>query len=128
VVLEPEKWIGSWFTLAGHIDDVGKQLTAGRWVVLLVHRDCDHCIAAVPRYVSAVTATGDRWHLALIEMPPYADAPAAPPWQLAPGQIAGRLDTSRDWFATTPVAVYLNDGKVVAAHEGEAAAAPDRLN
>ena len=52
VVLEPERWIGQHFSLVDHID-IGPQLTAGPWIVLLVHHDCDHCIATVPRYVAA---------------------------------------------------------------------------
>jgi hypothetical protein len=52
VVLEPEKWAGQYFSLVDHID-VGSQLLTGQWIVLLVHHDCDHCAAAVPRYVAA---------------------------------------------------------------------------
>jgi hypothetical protein len=40
-------------------------------------------------------------------------------------QVMGRLDTSRDWFATTPVAILLDDGIVQAAIDGEAAVTPN---
>jgi hypothetical protein len=57
-------------------------------------------------------------NVAFIEMPPYASADdsritfddrAAP----------GRLDDSRDWFATTPVIVLLQNGIVRDAAEGQ---------
>jgi hypothetical protein len=38
--------------------------------------------------------------------------------------LSGKLDTSRDWFATTPVAVLLKDGVVQAALDGREAATP----
>lgn len=58
-------------------------------------------------------------------MPPYAGAGEgfAPSSALA---LTGRLDTTRDWFATTPVAVLFDHGIVQAAAEGDAAATPNR--
>jgi uncharacterized membrane protein YphA (DoxX/SURF4 family) len=126
VLLEPEKWTGQHFSLADHID-VGPQLMIGQWIVLLVHHDCDHCAAAVPRYVAAFGATAafpasnprppthesTTARLAVIEMPPFADPTDPPPWQLPPSVRAGRLDQSRDWFATTPLALRIKDGIVL---------------
>jgi hypothetical protein len=125
VVLEPEKWAGQRFNLAEHID-VGSQLSNGRWIVLLVHHDCDHCAAAVPKYVAeyggAVSSSNSDGRspprLAVIEMPPFGDANDPPPWQLPSTVLAGRLDESRDWFATTPVAIYVQAGLIVSAKEG----------
>lgn len=117
VVLEPKDWAGKEFTLLKHID-IGSQLQQGRWVVLLVHHDCDHCAAAVPRYIQA-TSTANR--LAVIEMPPYADLSAPPPWSpLPPTVLSGRLDETRDWFASTPVALKIEDGRVIKVKDGEA--------
>jgi uncharacterized membrane protein YphA (DoxX/SURF4 family) len=121
VVLEPEKWSGRVFAFAEHID-VGAQLLHGRWVVLLVHNDCDHCARAVPRYLAAMDGDA-RARLAVIQMPP-TDQP--PPWQLGPQVLSGRFDTSRDWFASTPVAVLIVDGRVIVARDGDSAARPDR--
>jgi hypothetical protein len=61
----------------------------------------------------------------VIELPPFAEAGEPPPWRLPAGVLSGRLDTSHDWFATTPVAVYVEDGKVISAREGEDALRPD---
>ena len=122
VVLDPSGWAGRPFALASHIDAGGK-LTAGRWIVLLVHHDCDHCIAAVPRYEAAMPQDG-RTKLAIIEMPPYA----GPGEGIAPSSavtLTSRLDTTRDWFATTPVAILLDHGIVQAAADGDKAATPD---
>jgi hypothetical protein len=62
--------------------------------------------------------------LAVIEMPSYAGLGEALPWPATPG-LAGRLDTTRDWFATTPVALLVQDGIVQAAADGEHAVTPD---
>jgi hypothetical protein len=122
VVLEPSGWIGKRFSLAGHID-VGSKLDSGRWIVMLVHHDCDECIAAVPRY-EAMAARHAGVKLAIIEMPPYATAGEQLPIT-ADVALSGRLDTTRDWFATTPVAVLLKDGVVREAVDGDKANSPD---
>jgi len=88
-----------------------------------VLHDFDHCLAAVPQYESAVPQDGQT-KLAIIEMPPYA----GPGEEFAPSlavSLMGKLDTTRDWFATTPVAILLDHGIVQAAAEGDAAGTPD---
>jgi hypothetical protein len=138
VVLEPEKWTGEKFSLADHID-AGSQLKTGQWIVLLVHHDCEHCATAVPRYIaafgtSAAFPTSDPQprapdsppaRLAVIELPPFGDPADPPPWQLPPYVLSGRLDGSRDWFATTPVAIVVKDGIMISAKEADAAENPD---
>jgi hypothetical protein len=88
--------------------------------------DCDHCIAAVPQYEAAVPQDGQT-RLAIIEMPPYAGPVEG--WEIVNSEWrrvkAGRLDTTRDWFATTPVAILLDHGIVQAAVEGDAAVTPN---
>jgi hypothetical protein len=129
MVLEPATWAGPPYRpwgLIRHID-IGPELSHGRWVVLLVHHDCDHCVAAV----AAAKAASDKKQaasnvrLAVVEMPPYASASDLWPLTSDLSIAAGKLDTQRDWFATTPVAVLLEDGRVKSAVEGEAAEKPD---
>ncbi len=122
VVIDPEKLLGKPFLLASHID-VGSYLNQGRWIVLLVHHDCDVCAVAVPKYQAALSAAG-AVKLAIIEIPPYAASNESPPWSKSTGPF-GKLDTTRDWFATTPVAISLKDGIVQAATDGDKAATPD---
>jgi len=130
VVLEPEKWAGQKFSLADHID-IGSQLATGRWIVLLVHHDCDHCAAAVPKYVAEYgggrgsEVGGREEHLAVVEIPPFGDGSDPLPWQLPSTVLSGRLDQTRDWFATTPVAIRVKDGVVISAKEGAASETPD---
>jgi hypothetical protein len=38
---------------------------------------------------------------------------------------SGRLDHSRDWFATTPAALLINGGIIISAKESVAAETPD---
>jgi hypothetical protein len=122
VVLEPSVWASGPFTLASHID-AGPRLRTGRWIVMLVRHDCDHCIAAVPKF-ETFAATHPDSKLAIIEMPPYAQPGEELP--ITPDvSLTGKLDTSRDWFATTPVAIYLRGGIVQSAVDGDKAATPD---
>lgn len=122
VVLEPSGWAGKTFPLASHIN-AGSKLHDGQWIVMLVHHDCDHCIVAVPKY-EAIAAEHFGAKLAIIEMPPYAQPGEVLPIT-ADVSLTGKLDTSRDWFAETPVAILLKDGIVQAAADGDRAAAPD---
>jgi hypothetical protein len=121
VVLEPAKWIGHRLPISGHID-VGDQLMHGRWIVLLVHHDCQHCLAAITQYEDESANNAgkkDVPRLAVIEMPPYGQEGQ----KLAgPSTLAGSLDTQREWFASTPVALLLEDGIVRDSLEASAVA------
>ncbi|MDP9174662.1 MAG: hypothetical protein M3O30_12465 [Planctomycetota bacterium] len=123
VVLETTQWIGKRLPIAQHID-VWPQISHGRWVVLLVHYDCRHCMAAVDNFEAeaANSASNSRApRLAVIELPPYA--PATEPVSHAP-TLGGSLDNQRDWFASTPVALLLEDGTVRASIEANEAQEP----
>jgi hypothetical protein len=61
----------------------------------------------------------------MIEMPPFGNAGDPPARQLPPTVLSGRLDQSRDWFATATVAMLVKDGLVISAHEGTPAETPD---
>lgn len=124
-ILEPEKWAGHSFPLTDSID-AGDSLTSGNWLVVLYRSDCDHCQRAVPKYEQLARqnkmAAGSPG-VALIEMPPYADAGQQ---LVGPDSAAvrGKLSDKHEWFAQTPVVIKLVDGKVVAAAEGEQAEDP----
>jgi len=127
-ILEPQTWIGRPFPLDRYID-IGGELANGRCVVVLYRSDCDHCRRAIPRYEAVAASWKDRAGVpmvALIEMSPYA-----PPGRGLIGAnsraMVGKLSDSREWFAQTPVAILLEDGKVVRAVEGEDAESPDHL-
>jgi len=62
--------------------------------------------------------------LAVVEMPPYAGSSESVRWSTSIGLFT-KLDASRDWFATTPVAILLKDGIVRAAIDGDRAGTPD---
>jgi hypothetical protein len=121
VLLDPEKLAGKPFLLSSHLN-LGAKLQVGSWIVLLVHHDCDECAIAVPKYQAI--STGRARRLAIVEMPPYATPEEPAPWLMTTG-VFGKLDTTRDWFAATPVALLVKDGVVQAAVDGEAAATPN---
>lgn len=114
VVLEPEKWAGKRFPLLKHID-IGEQLSKGKWVVVVYSHDCSHCQAMIPKYRQFASGTArvpGSPRIALVEMPPYSDAPQDTPADPLPW-ISGRLAASHEWFAQTPVEIAIVDGAVV---------------
>ena len=121
VLLEPETWVGQSFPLAKHID-VGDQISHGEWLVLFVRPGCNQCAAAIPRYVAAVERETVR--LAIVELPGSGAAGGSPPSRSG-DVLYGRLEPSRRWLTTTPVAVSLSRGIVVYVAQGSAAAVPD---
>jgi hypothetical protein len=129
VVLEPDKWVGRRFALAEYID-IGPDLARGDWIVLLYRYDCDHCQRTVPRYAGLAARSaglppplGGLAVVALVEIPPYAPASQKLVRPDMPVR-AGQLTAEHNWFASTPVAVRLHEGQVVATAEGNSAENP----
>lgn len=58
-------------------------------------------------------------------MPPFADSTDPPPWQLPSSVLCGRLDQTRDWFATTSLALRIKDRIVLSAKDSAAADPPN---
>jgi hypothetical protein len=146
VILEPEKWVGREFPLMRYIEadrtarteprppeyrerektaTQASPLQSGNWTVVLYHWDCPHCREALPQYEALAREDHGRVARAtvLIEMPPYA--PAGEELVSASSAcVLGKLSDEREWFATTPLVVAIQDGKVVSVQQGEAAAHP----
>jgi hypothetical protein len=120
LLLEPERWVGQSFPLQEHID-IGDELMRGRWVVLLYRADCPECREELFRYGQAAEAmacnTGAP-RVAIVEVPPYGVVNGFPiskgPWR------AGKLREDKRWFVKTPAVVFLSNGAVRSAPEGEA--------
>jgi hypothetical protein len=119
VLLEPEKWVGKPFPLAEHID-VGKELTRGRWTVVLYRHDCADCPAAIAeheRRARAQAGDPDAPRVALIEVAPPRRGGRHLVGAGSPC-LLGRLSADREWFVTTPAILSLHDGRVVEARGG----------
>ena len=119
VILEPETWSGKPFPLAKHID-IGEQLVAGRWLVVLYRHDCPHCVESLPGYEQRARESADseeKMAVALIAMPPYG-SPSQDPVSPTTPCVRGKLSDAREWFVQTPAEITLVDGQVVAAEEG----------
>ena len=130
IVLEPAKWVHHPFMLAPYID-IGSTLIQGDWIVLFYRDDCEFCQRAVPHYEalaepSAAFPHSDASHIAVVEIPPYAPLgqKLVRPNMLA---LAGRLTNEHEWFAATPIGVWLHDGTVRAFVESDAAQDPTAL-
>lgn len=115
IILEPQKWVGKPLPLLADLDIAGR-LQAGRWIVVLYHQGCSTCIEALPGYEAMSLAR----QVALVEMPPYA-SPADR--LIGPGSkaVVRKLSDTKEWFATTPVVLLMQDGVVRDVLEGKAA-------
>jgi hypothetical protein len=123
-ILEADNLKGKPCPLLRYID-VGAQLSSGAWLVVLYHQDCHTCQQALPLYERyATSADAKSLRVALVEMPPYGDMPEI---SGSSPCLSGRLSDQREWFAQTPLVLLLDDGKVIAAAEGEKAVDPDSV-
>ena len=123
VILEPHKWLGQRLPVLKHIR-IGKQLAQGRWVVMFYHADCDVCRHTIPVYeaLAMQDAFGGGPRVAFVRVP-SEEPPSPPPAGLFHTNLAlhGALDESHEWFAATPMAAELRNGRVIAFASGSAA-------
>ena len=111
VMLEPDDWPGKRFILLKYID-VGDELRAGNWTVVLFDHDCPGCDEPISKYVRlAREGKAGLGRLALIQVPPYAPAS----WIAKLGRstcLFGKLTDKLYWYVWTPAIVILKDGMV----------------
>ena len=123
MILEPHKWLGHRLPVLKHIR-IGKQLAHGRWVVMFYHADCDVCRHTIPVYeaLAMQDAFGGGPRVAFVRVP-SEEPPGPPPAGLFHTHLAlhGALDESHEWFAATPMAAELSNGRVIAVASGTAA-------
>lgn len=111
VVMEPAKWLHKRFPLIPYID-IGEQLATGKWLVVIYDHTCSHCQAAMPAYrkvAQALAEQPDGFRVALVQLPPYGRSAGI---DGGGRHLEGKLNTSRDWFAQTPVELSVVDGVV----------------
>jgi thiol-disulfide isomerase/thioredoxin len=109
VVRPGEEW-----PMLKHID-IADSLRSGVVVVLLYHWDCPNCREAIPMYdkLSRELSGGEgSIRFAFVEIPPYGqqkDNPVPPDTSC----LKGRLDSSKQWYITTPLVVLTENGSVI---------------
>ncbi len=127
VLFEPEDWVGKSLPVLNEIEN-SNPLRFGRWLVVFYHYDCDSCPEAIPRYqafaVSEI-ARNAKVRMAFIAMPPVPVG--ADPIGASSDYMHLGLRPDHDWFATTPVVVALDNGRVIEAREGEQAVEPPEI-
>jgi hypothetical protein len=127
-VLEPGDWMNKPFPLLDEIDN-SNQLRSGRWLLIFYHFDCDSCLKAIPQYQAfAVSEFAGKAgiRVAFIAMP--SASVGGDPVSVSSNYQRLALRPYHDWFATTPVAVALENGRVIEAKEGEDAIAPPDIS
>jgi len=104
-----------------HID-IADSLRSKIVVVLLYHNDCPDCWEAIPLYDQMgreLAGDEDSIRIAFIEVPPYGPEQDSPIPAETPC-LTGRLDSSKEWYVTTPLVVVIQNGTVIKSWEAEA--------
>ncbi len=124
IVLTPQLWINQSWPLFADVDQ-STALRRGRWLILMYHYDCDSCIRAIANYRAIGRfSISNRPNIAFIAIPP--DAPVdEDPVPASSNYLRLKLTSEHEWFATTPLALYLENGLVRHVAEGDAAERPD---
>jgi len=113
-VLEPEKWVNKRFPLLEYIV-TKRPIAQGICRVVLFHRDCSDCQRLLPQIEQAARTAVVR--TVLVELPPVAPMEQSIIPQGTTCEV-GILDASKEWFATTPVIIDLDNGRVVRQQSG----------
>ena len=116
-ILEPKTWIGKELPLLPYID-IADQLKKGTWLVLFYHWDCPDCRKAIPQYQRVaydLARKAGSPRIAFVEMPLYGERPLPKD----PAYATGRLASTKEWFATTPMTVLLHARRVERVWEEE---------
>ena len=108
VLLEPEGWVGQRLPVLRYLD-IAPDLQEGEWIVLFYHHDCSVCQAVIPEYED-LASRQHPWEprVALVQLPPYGDDRP----ERRVGCVAGRMQTTNEWFMSTPCHVDVKDGIV----------------
>jgi len=120
VVLEPEKWVGKRFPLLKYID-IGDDLGAGQWIVVLYRLDCPSCcdvLDSQAKVVAGSAASMRDTKIAFVQVPSH-EVSAADTASRNVRFVLGRLRDVRTWFVRTPVQITLNRGIVVSVTQRE---------
>ncbi len=121
VILEPPKWIEHRMPVLANIvsetngNPLGNRLARGQWVVLFYHASCGECQKAIPvyeRFAEQTATMHGAFHVAFVRVPSDLATPIPKGLFNSNDGLHGTLDTSRQWFATTPAVVEIENGVV----------------
>jgi hypothetical protein len=98
---------------------------------MFYHASCDECRRMIPVYEALAqreAMSGKTPQVAFVRVP--SDPPNPVPPGLFNSRLArhGTLDSSHEWFATTPIVVALRDGIVRRVAVGHSAMNPQWMN
>ncbi len=137
VILEPHKWLHHRLPVLGNIvaqgsaKALGNRLSFGRWIVMFYHASCDECQQTIPVYEALAQRemlSGKAPHVAFVRVPSNPPNPVLSGLFDSRVALHGTLDTSHQWFATTPIVVELRGGIVHRVATGRSAMTPRWMN
>ncbi len=114
-----------------HKMSLSQRLAHGQWIVMFYHASCEECRRTIPVYEALAqreAMSGQTPHVAFVRVPSNPQNPVPP--GLFNSRLArhGTLDSSHEWFATTPIVVALRDGIVRRVAVGHSAMNPQWMN
>ena len=105
--VDPAQWVGHPLPVLSQLD-ISPAPTEGQWTLVFYRSDCDDC-----RRFLARLGEEPLMRTALVELPPFAEAPAQLP--SASSALRGRLRIKPPVYMRTPCTVHLQDGVVASA-------------
>jgi hypothetical protein len=118
VVLNPDAWLGGRLPLVQWIQGIGPELSTGKWLVVLHSNDCPRCQSLIQSIIDCINAE-DRVadiRFAIVAVG-TSDALASPD---SGGARFGHLDLRKDWSVDLPLAISVDDGRVMAVARDDA--------
>ena len=117
-----DDWIGKSWPMDEKFDAELKDITVGKWLVLILRKDCEHCKALANRINNQKDETVDKPKIVSL-------VAGSNDWAVHFGRASTSLEsqTKVHWhsgeepFVASPAAFLLEDGKVVEAKDGEKA-------
>jgi hypothetical protein len=101
----------------------GQRLLEGDWIILLHQHGCSTCETAIPRYIDLLPRLQQAGvRLALVEVTQSGD-------NLYAGSDVwtSHLKPDHEWFASTPIVVWVQNGNVLQVRSGIDAAEASRV-
>lgn len=109
VLLQPERWVGQPLPLLPYLLWGGENLRRGRWLVVLMNPECSRCWRELGTY--GERAQEEEVRLAVVWLADWSKMSGFPVKDKG-DMVWTMLRPEVRWMASTPVAFYLQEGRV----------------
>jgi hypothetical protein len=113
IVLRPMAWPARRLPLDKYLHDI-QPLYRGKWIVILYHATCIHCVDVVAKYERYARESYRKpgaTRIALIEVPPLVRVPRKVIISPRSHCFCRRLSQTKTWYCETPVILRVENGE-----------------